>query len=453
MALALRIVIPTLNEGETLAGCLQALQPLREQGVQVVVADGGSTDTTWALACASADQVIAAPRGRALQMNAGAAWKPLSGSNGDVETKTDVLLFLHADTRLPPQALALIFQAFEQGHVWGRFDVAFAPPRRLRWLAALMNLRSAWSGICTGDQGIFVRRDVFESLGGFASQPLMEDIEISGRLKRVAWPARIRATVTTSARRWETHGVWRTIVLMWRLRLAYFFGACPQELAAQYGYRPAPAPAPAALAVLAKAPKAGLAKTRLAPLLGYGGAARTQRRFTLNTLHVGQQAGLHSLVLWCAPDPGHRFFKALVRAQGVTCSKQAEGDIGQRMQRVFQHHFEQGHGMPLLLVGTDCPMLAPGHLQQAARALLVHDVVLIPAEDNGYVLIGMRRLVPKAFDNIRWSSPEVMPQTRERLRQAKASWLELPALWDVDEPADWLRLKRLSSFEQSTLPA
>ena len=123
------------------------------------------------------------------------------------------------------------------------------------------------------------------------------------------------------------------------------------------------------------------------------------------------------------------------------------------MQRVFQHHFEQGHAMPLLLVGTDCPMLAPGHLQQAARALLAHDVVLIPAEDNGYVLIGMRRLVPEAFDNIRWSSPEVMPQTRERLRQAKASWLELPALWDVDEPADWLRLKRLSSFEQSTLPA
>ena len=155
----------------------------------------------------------------------------------------------------------MIFQALRQGRVWGRFDVTFPPPGRLGWIAAMMNWRSAWSGICTGDQGMFVRRDVFESLGGFANQPLMEDIEFSKRLKRIAWPARIRATVTTSARRWETHGVWRTIGLMWRLRLAYFLGAKPQVLAAQYGYRPAPAPAMAAVAVLAKAPASASAAT------------------------------------------------------------------------------------------------------------------------------------------------------------------------------------------------
>jgi rSAM/selenodomain-associated transferase 1 len=458
MGWSLRVVIPALNEGETLAACLRDLQPLRERGAQVVVADGGSTDTTWALASALADQVIASPRGRAAQMNAGAAWKPqhrpLASARRIVVSQPavpvmgtanhDAILFLHADTRLPPDADTLIFQALQQGHIWGRFDVTFAPPGRLGWIAAMMNWRSAWSGICTGDQGMFIRRDVFDSLGGFANQPLMEDIEFSKRLKRIAWPVRIRTTVTTSARRWETRGVWRTIGLMWRLRLAYFLGASPQVLAAQYGYRPAPAPATAALAVLAKAPAAGFAKTRLAPLLGNAGAARAQRHLTLGTLQVGSQSGLDSLALWCAPDAGHRFFRALARTRSIACQTQPEGDIGQRMCAVFRHHFEQRQDLPLLLIGTDCAVLAPGHLQQAARALVAHDVVLIPAEDGGYVLIGMRRFVPQAFDNIRWSSPEVMAQTRERLRQAQASWQELPALWDVDEPADWLRLQALS---------
>lgn len=462
MGWSLHIVIPALNEGETLRACLRDVQPLRERGARVVVADGGSTDTSWVLAQALSDHVIAAPRGRALQMNAGAAWKPPNkpcmltrapaaanartdakgiGSSGVADA--DVLLFLHADTRLPPNADALILQALQQGHVWGRFDVAFAPAGRLAWLAAMMNLRSVWSGIATGDQGMFVRREVFESMGGFARQPLMEDIELSKRLKRVGWPARIKARVTTSARRWETHGVWRTVVLMWRLRLAYFWGTSPHVLANQYGYRPAPAPASAALAVLAKAPVAGLAKTRLAPLLGARGAARAQRRFTLDTLQVGSQAGLHSVALWCTPDISQRFFRALARTRSLVCSTQMEGDIGLRMRWVFQHHFERHQNLPLLLIGTDCAVLAPAHLQQAARALVSHDVVVIPAEDGGYVLIGMRRFVPEAFDSIRWSSPAVMAQTREQLRQAHVSWLELPSLWDIDEPADWQRWQAL----------
>ena len=446
MSWTLRIVIPTLNEGETLAACLRDVQPLRQRGAQVVVADGGSTDTTWALARALGDQVLAAPRGRALQMNAGAAWEPPAGAG------TDVLLFLHADTRLPKNADALIFQALKQNRAWGRFDVAFAPPGRLAWIATMMNLRSACSGIATGDQALFVRRDVFESLGGFPGQPLMEDIELSTRLKRVGWPARIRTTVTTSARRWETHGVWPTVVLMWGLRLAYFLGTHPHLLASRYGYHPAPAPARAALAVLAKAPVAGLAKTRLAPLLGARGAARAQRSLALNTLQVGSQAGLHSLVLWCAPDARHRFFRALALTRGVACNDQVEGDIGRRMHAVFQRHFEQQQPVPLLLIGTDCAVLAPEHLQQAARALVAHDVVVIPAQDGGYVLIGMQNFVPAVFDNIHWSSPDVMAQTRERLRQAQATWLELPTLWDVDEPADWQRWQALVEPQPSARP-
>lgn len=429
----LAIIMPVLNEGAALAQRLHRLQTLRTQGVQLVLVDGGSTDTTWALASALADQVLLAPRGRAAQMNAGA-----SGS------QADVLLFLHADTQLPAAADRLIDQALLQGHDWGRFDVRIdgAHPV-LRLVEQLMNLRSRVTGICTGDQALFVRRSVFESIGGFADLPLMEDIDLSARLKRLGAPACLRQAVTTSGRRWEKHGVWRTIGLMWRLRAAYFLGADPHALARRYGYSPQPTLAGAALAVLAKAPLPGLAKTRLIPALGPAGAARAQRLFTRRTLHMARQAALSPLTLWCAPDPAQRFFRALQRTYGVACEAQPDGDLGARMQHACEHHFARHPDLPMLLLGTDCAVLAPGHLQQAALALLSHDVVLIPAEDGGYVLIGLHRLLMQVFENISWSTPQVMAQTRERLSGAGLSWHEMDTLWDVDEPADWQRLQQL----------
>ena len=437
MILSLRIVMPVLNEGDTLQASLRAVQPLRQRGAELVVVDGGSTDSTWALARALADQVMLAPRGRAAQMNAGAR-----------ACKADVLLFLHADSRLPDHADTLIAQAMNSGHRWGRFDVRIDGLHpMLRMVERLMNLRSGLTGIATGDQAMFVRRDVFERLSGFADLPLMEDIDLSKRLKKLGPPACVKIPVLTSARRWQQHGVWRTIVLMWRLRLAYFWGASPHALALRYGYAPRPELVTAAVAILAKAPVAGLAKTRLMPLLGAAGAARAQRRFTVNTLQVASQASLGPCTLWCAPDVAHRFFRAVRRVTGIACINQPPGDIGTRMLHAFQQHFahQPSHqkNLPLLLVGTDCPVLAPGHLQKAAQALKQHDVVLIPAEDGGYVLIGMRVLVQQVFDGIAWSTPQVMPQTRDRLRLAGVSWLELPTLWDVDEPADWRRYQAL----------
>lgn len=429
----LAIIVPVLNEGAALAQRLRRLQSLRAQGVQLRVVDGGSTDSTWAVASALADQVLLAPRGRAAQMNAGAG-----GS------QAEVLLFLHADTQLPAAADRLIDQALQQGHVWGRFDVRIDGVHpALRLVERLMNLRSRLTGICTGDQALFVRRSVFESLGGFADLPLMEDIDLSARLRRLGAPACLRQPVTTSGRRWEKHGVWRTIWLMWRLRSAYFFGADPHALALLYGYTPAPAWAGAALAVLAKAPLPGLAKTRLIPALGAAGAARAQRLFTRRTLHMARQAALGPLTLWCAPDQTQRFFRALQRSGGVAREAQPEGGLGARMQHACEHHFARHPDLPLLLLGTDCAVLAPGHLRQAAVALLSHDVVVIPAEDGGYVLIGMRRRVPQVFENIAWSTPLVMAQTRERLLRSGLSCCEMATLWDVDEPADWQRLQQL----------
>jgi len=223
-ALRLSIVVPVLDEADGIAATLDALAAPRAAGHEVIVVDGGSGDETLALSRPRADAVIAGPRGRARQMNAGAA-----------HATGDVLLFLHADTRLPPFGVERIGAAVAAGAAWGRFDVRIdGRPPMLVVVAALMNARSRLTGIATGDQAMFVRRELFERVGGFPDQPLMEDIELSRRLCACAPPACLRDRVVTSGRRWERHGVWRTTLLMWRLRWRYWRGAPADELARAY---------------------------------------------------------------------------------------------------------------------------------------------------------------------------------------------------------------------------
>ena len=225
---ALTVIMPVLNEAAGMAGALAALAPLIDNGAQVIVVDGGSTDATVAIAAANqspAVTVVHAGLGRALQMNAGAAHA--TGS---------VLLFLHADTVLPANADALIQQALASGAcVWGRFDVRIVG--RSAWLpviAALMNVRSRLTGIATGDQAIFITQAAFATVKGYAAQPLMEDIDMSSRLLKISKPACLRQKVVTSGRRWDTRGVRSTIVLMWRLRFAYWRGTPAERLAQLY---------------------------------------------------------------------------------------------------------------------------------------------------------------------------------------------------------------------------
>jgi len=225
----LSIILPVLDEADIIADALAALAPLRQRGAEVIVVDGGSRDGTVDLARPAADRVIASPRGRAAQMNAGAAL-----------ARGAVLLFLHADTRLPGNADALVLAGLElSGRAWGRFDIAIAGRSPLLAIVAVaINLRSRLTRIATGDQAIFVSRDVFATVGGFPDIALMEDVALSRALKRISRPVCVAAKVTTSGRRWEQHGVLRTVVLMWRLRLAYFLGAEPATLARGYGYVP-----------------------------------------------------------------------------------------------------------------------------------------------------------------------------------------------------------------------
>ena len=221
----LSIIIPALNEGHQIATILARLQGHRSQNAEIILVDGGSRDDTVELAAPLVDRVITSKAGRATQMNAGAAL-----------ATAEVLLFLHADTVLPAHAPQLILQGLTDARYrWGRFDVTIAGDHFfLAVIAWFMNHRSRLTGIATGDQAIFMTREVFDQLGSFPDQALMEDVEMTSRLRKLGPPLCLHEHVITSGRRWEKHGVWRTIWLMWRLRLQYSLGAKPADLYRRY---------------------------------------------------------------------------------------------------------------------------------------------------------------------------------------------------------------------------
>ncbi|MCU7920184.1 MAG: TIGR04283 family arsenosugar biosynthesis glycosyltransferase [Candidatus Thiodiazotropha sp. (ex Dulcina madagascariensis)] len=220
----LSIVIPCLNEGELLEQCLGGLQFFRSQGHELVLVDGGSDASRVSHLPPYVDQFLVTSPGRARQMNLGA-----------LKACGDLLWFLHADTLVDRELEGVIAPLSQDGPVWGRFDIRLSGSHRmLRVVERMMNWRSRFSGIATGDQGIFVHRRLFDQVGGFPEQPLMEDIEISRRLKRIALPVCLRQHLVTSSRRWESRGILQTILLMWALRLGYWLGVSPERLAKLY---------------------------------------------------------------------------------------------------------------------------------------------------------------------------------------------------------------------------
>jgi len=219
------VVIPVFNEATTIEQTLDGLQALRRAGHEIIVVDGSSNDETLLRAQPLSDQILMAPLGRASQMNTGARI-----------ARGDVLWFLHADCLPPPDVDQLILNTLsKEGAVWGRFDVRLSGSDYLyRIIEFMMNTRSRVSGVATGDQGIFISRKAFTQIGGFPELPLMEDVAISKRLRGNGWPICLHQKITTSSRRWEERGVWRTVLMMWHLRLAYVLGANPEKLARLY---------------------------------------------------------------------------------------------------------------------------------------------------------------------------------------------------------------------------
>ena len=434
------IIIPALNEARRIAATLAPLQPLRADGHDIIVVDGGSRDATIDRARPLADNVLTAARGRARQMNAGAAI-----------AAGDVLLFLHADSIVTPEGIDAMLRALARGdRRWGRFDVAIAGRSpALKLVAALMNARSRLTGIATGDQGVFVARELFAAVGGYPDLPLMEDIALSARLKRAAGrPARIAHRIITSGRRWERAGPLRTVFAMWRLRFRYWRGTDPHRLAEAYAMiadfdHPLGAPT---LLVFAKEPVPGAVKTRLARALGDERAASVHRQLaerTLATATAARAAGIVGrVVLCCAPDAERPAFAEWRDRYDVSLATQTGDDLGARMRHALEA--ELAHGVPALLIGTDCPALDAGRIAQAAATLADHDAVLVPAEDGGYVLVGLARPLD-AFSGIAWGTAGVMAATRANLVAARATWRELPALWDIDLPRDLARWEMLEA--------
>ena len=219
----LSIIIPTWNESSCIEMTLTLLQPIR-QWSEIIVVDAGSKDSTQDLARPLADIVITSEKGRAIQMNTGAN-----------AAKGEYLLFFHADTQMSTKTQSALFTALQHKPIWGRFDINLSGKIvMLRIVALFMNWRSHLTGIATGDQGIFVQQSLFAAIGQFPSIALMEDIAISRKLRRISRPTCISQALITSSRRWESAGCMATILLMWRLRLLYFFGTDPEKLARIY---------------------------------------------------------------------------------------------------------------------------------------------------------------------------------------------------------------------------
>ena len=194
------------------------------------------------------------------------------------------------------------------------------------------------------------------------------------------------------------------------------------------------------VAVFARAPVPGEVKTRLAPLLGFDGAAGLHAGLVRQALSVAVGAGVGEVELWCTPDTRHEFFARCARDSGARLREQRGADLGERMRAAAED--AHADGAAVLLIGSDCPALTPAHLREAAHALATHDAVLVPAEDGGYVLAGLARALPAMFAGVSWGTSAVLRETRARLEGCGATWRELAPLWDVDRPEDYARLGR-----------
>lgn len=460
----LSLIVPVYREGTALGDFLHSLsaQLDRELGsgawqlivvsavegddepVAVSTTRAGKTDSDTAAASSSSTAnsasqsqpwlSVSAPKGRARQMNAGAAL-----------AEFELLLFLHADTVLPSGAfseLCAIAEAANEENFWG-FSALRLSGRAwpFRIIERMISLRSRLSRVATGDQGLFLKRSLFKALGGYADIPLMEDVELSKRLRKIAAPKILSQPLLTSSRRWETNGIASTVMLMWRLRLAYFFGASPAALARQYypsHSNPSVAEESTQLVMFAKAPVLGQVKTRMSPALSSTQCLDLHRdlmRHTWGQLEQSAQGLKLDVSLWAsAADPE---FEAL---QSDYCLQQGRG-LGERMAHCARHYLiDQPEGESraekLILVGADCPFVDAALVIEVLAALDEAPVVFVPALDGGYVLLSMREYRPELFSDISWGSANVLAESCEALESKACDYRLLTAQTDIDEPVD-----------------
>ena len=412
-------VIPVLDDAPSLASLLEALSGWEE--LKIVVVDGGSRDDPEAVCRRFGVPCFRTTRSRGGQLRHGVA-----GTSGDW------VWFLHADAEVTRDLAAALAEATRSAS-WGRFDVRLSGAAPLlRVVGFLMNWRSRLTGICTGDQGIFVSRALLDAVGGVPDQPLLEDIELSKRLRRHARPYRVPVRLGSSARRWERAGILRTVGLMWWLRLRYFFGGEPPELYRRYygGVASGEVAERPRVAVFARSPERGRVKTRLAAALGDAGALEAHVELVETTLAAVSRGGF-DCELWFAGarNAGLAAWSERFDARLV---EQPEADLGERMLAALRAGAR-------VVVGTDIPEMSAQYVETALDRLRDADVVLGPVEDGGYCLVGMN--VPHAalFRDIEWGAGDVLERTLARAAEAGLQVALLDVLWDVDDIDDLAR--------------
>ena len=423
-------VIPVLNDARSLASLLQALSGW--EGLEIVVVDGGSRDDPEAVCRRFGVRCLRTTCSRGGQLRHGVA-----GTSGDW------LWFLHADAEVTGDLATGLAEATRTAS-WGRFDVRLSGASPLlRVVGFLMNWRSRLTGICTGDQGIFVSRTLLDAVGGVPAQPLMEDIELSRRLRRHARPYRVRARLGSSARRWERAGIVRTVVFMWWLRLRYFLGGEPAQLYRRYYGKVAGAPRHGAerprVAVFARSPERGRVKTRLAAALGDAGALEAHVELVETTLAAVSRGGFDR-ELWFA-GARNAGLAAWAERFDARLVEQPEADLGERMLAALRAGAR-------VVVGTDIPEMSAQYVETALDRLRDADVVLGPVEDGGYCLVGMNAPHAALFRDIEWGAGDVLERTLARAADAGLQVALLDVLWDVDDIDDLARWRaRVASRE------
>lgn len=422
---ALSVVVPALDEEAVLPDLISDIRHLGPD-VEIVVVDGGSSDATARIASQAGARVIAATRGRGPQLAAGAA-----------VARGHWLLFLHADTRMPGPARSALssFIAKSQGdefaHFRFRLDRPGAAPRSIEWG---QRLRESVFGLPYGDQGLLVRHEVYLRAGGYPDWPLFEDVELVRRLRRIATRRRLPADLPTSARRFGTRWPLGRSLRNSALLGLYLLGVSPHRLATWYGRRPRARTVPGAVVVvLARAPRLGTVKTRLARDVGDEAALRIYRSLGRRVVDEARKSGFRTVVAFTPRDAEDE-----VRAwlgDDAAYTPQPEGDLGERMYTVWREVLDQGAPVACL-IGTDLPGMTSDHLTEAFSALKESDLVLGPATDGGYYLIGGATPSPSLFRDIPWSTDRVRSMTLERAADSGLSAAQITMLSDVDTVAD-----------------
>ncbi len=426
----LSIVIPVLDDTEALRRLLPTIDP--NPDVDILVVNGGAPDERLTAICDRPDvRLLTSPPGRARQMNVGAA-----------AAAGQWIVFLHADTRLPPRWVDEVRRASANPAVVGgsfRFRLD-SGAWQARLIERAVQRRVRWLDLAYGDQALFVRRDVFDALGGYREWPLMEDVDFVRRLRRAGVLYHSAQPATTSARRWERGGWWWTSAGNVMLQALFFAGVAPARLAGWYA-RPAGRRARAALVVMARVPSASIGKSRLTRELR-GDHLELRRALLLDTVDAARGVADADLFIACEPAGSMGEMRALA-GDHVRLLPQQGDSLGDRMRNAFEQLFAAGYAT-VVMIGSDLPSLPSSYLAQALRSLRDQPdaVVIGPASDGGYYLIGLRRPCAALFTSIPWSTPEVLAATVNRAEASGLKVTLVPPWHDVDTVDDLRRVLR-----------